>query len=212
MIKKEETVKKPKREKKTQKIYKMLIVDTEFGTRHLLQNFFNTDGDNLEATVAGSVGETVKFLWDNQENLPIDLLLISSNLSGKTSGIDLLEIIRQLGFEMPIFILSNYDIDPEFDRAIHWGVSGFLSKSSHNPDDIAKKIRKYIRERIEFSAAVYLESKREVTPSEGKKEYNYDFLRWRTPRNKLKGVCLGPSNEGDNVENSVDMEINEEEE
>ncbi len=208
MIKKEEQTKKTSKGKKAQKTYKILIVDTEFGTRHLLSNFFNTDGDHLEAIVTGSVGETVKFLWEHKDDLPIDLLLISSNLSGRTSGIDLLEIIRQLGFEIPAFILSNYDVDPEYKRAIHWGVSGLLSKTSDTPDDMAKKIRKYIKERIEFSAKVYIENKREVSPAEDKAEYNYDFLRWRTPRGKLKGVCLGPSAE--NIEGN-NANISEEE-
>ena len=87
MIKKEEQTKKTSKGKKAQKTYKILIVDTEFGTRHLLSNFFNTDGDHLEAIVTGSVGETVKParipLLRNAEMM---MITTAASLSHPTTG------------------------------------------------------------------------------------------------------------------------------
>lgn len=197
MSKKQKTTKETQKTiKKSQQTYKILIVDSEIGTRHLLTNYFNTNEENLSAVAVGSVSEAVKHLWTHREDLDVDIMVISSYLSGRTSGIDLVEIIRQLGFtDLPIFLLCRHDIDPEWERALFSGVRGFFNKTSITPDDIIKKLKRYIREVIEYEPKISEEIEREVvkTSQDQNKEYTYDFLRWKSPRGKLRGVSLGPS-------------------
>lgn len=188
--------KKQKKDQKHPKTYKILIVDSELGTRHLLTNYFNVHEDRLTAIAVGSVSEAVRLLWTNRENLDVDILLISSYLSGRTSGIDLVEIVRQLGFDrLPIFLLSRYDIDPEWERALFWGINGVFNKTTITSDDISKKLKRYIKEVIEYEPNISEEIEREVvsTSENQQKEYLYDFLRWKSPRGKMRGVSMGPS-------------------
>ena len=190
------TKKYQKMKKEPKKHYKILIVDSEIGTRHLLTNYLNTNEEHLSAIAVGSVSEAVKRLWRYREDLDIDIMVISSYLSGRSSGIDLVEIVRQLGFsDLPIFLLCRHDIEPEWDRALFSGVRGFFNKTSITPDDIIKKLKRYIREVIEYEPKISEEIEREVVKDSKneQKEYSYDFLRWKSPRGKLRGVSLGSS-------------------
>ncbi|EAZ88283.1 response regulator [Crocosphaera chwakensis] len=194
-----------KKESKVQEITNILFVDTEIGTRHLITNYINNnESDSLKAFAAGSVAEAVRILWDNKDNLEIHIIVVSYFLSGRTSGIELIEIIRQLGFkDIPIFMLTRRDVEPELDRAQFWGVRGFFNKTTITSDEIVKKLRRYIKEVMLYEAEIYEEKNRLVKNKSGESQYR--FLRWTSPRGKNRGICLGRS-DGAFDENEEDFD------
>lgn len=186
--------KKTKKESEVHKVTNILFVDTELGTRHLITNYINSnESESLKAFAAGSVSEAIRLLWDNRDNLEIHIIVVSYFLSGRTSGIELVEMLRQIGFkDIPIFMLTRRDVEPELDRAQFWGVRGFFNKTSTTSDEIVKKLKRYIKEVIQYEPQVYEEKKRSVQIKNG--EENYRFLRWKSPRGKNRGVCIGKTN------------------
>ncbi|MEL4894773.1 response regulator [Crocosphaera sp. Alani8] len=192
-----------KKRQKNQKIYKILIVDSEIGTRHLLTNYFNKNEQTLTAVAVGSVAECLRLLWVSRNNLDIDIVLVSSYLSGKTSGIELIEIIRQLGFfDLPIFLLSKYDVDPELERLMFAAVRGIFNKTTVRSEDIAKKLKRYIKEVIEYEPNV-VEDLEKRTVETSKREYKYDLLRWKSPRGKFRGASIGSGQDNDENESEI---------
>ncbi len=193
--------------KPTKKTIKILFVDSELGTRHLITNWINNSyaKEGFEAVSAGSVREAVRLLWNQRQALELDIMVIAWNLSGRTSGLDLVEIIRQIGFrQLPIFMLTSREQEPEQDRAIFLGVRGFFDKTKLDPDILMNTLKKFSKEFINYSPAIYEETDRVVKKKDGQEFGNYFFLRWRSPKGKLRGVCIGKTDENENVSDDLD--------
>jgi DNA-binding NarL/FixJ family response regulator len=61
--------------------------------------------------------------------IPSDVVLMDVRLPGR-SGVEVLKEVRQRGFTAPVVLVTTFDDDDMFFRAIQAGANGFISKDS----------------------------------------------------------------------------------
>ena len=80
-----------------------------------------------------------------KKKLP-DLIILDILLPGE-NGIYFLEKLKKdkKSAEIPIIVFSNFD-DPEIKRqSLALGVKNYLIKTSYNPEDMMKEVKKYLK-------------------------------------------------------------------
>ena len=186
--------KKQSKPKKT--VTRILFIDSELGTRHLMTNFINNyyGEEGFEADSVGTIAEAVNLLWSQKNDLQLDILVIAWDLVGRRTGLDLAEILRQIGFtQIPIFLLITKISSAERERATFLGVRGFFEKTTLDPEILMDVLKQYKKEFIDYQPTVYTETDRVTKDKDGQEFGAYLYLRWLSPKGKLRGVSLGKS-------------------
>ena len=189
-----EEVHEKKQAKRKKTPTRILFLDSEVGTRHLMTNFINNSysDEGFEAISAGTIAEALRLMWDQKENLKLDILIIAWDLVGRRTGLDVVEIIRQIGFkEIPIFLLINKISKEEEKRASFLGVRGLFETTTLDPDAMMSVLIKYKKEFLDYNPTIYTETERITKDKDGQEFGSYYYLRWLSPKGKLRSVSIG---------------------
>jgi DNA-binding NarL/FixJ family response regulator len=108
-----------------------LLVEDSISFRTVIKNELLFQFPSMEITEAGSGEEGLEKLGSH----PVDLVFMDIGLPGQ-SGLKATKRIKADNPDVPIIILTTYDL-PEFkEAAIRCGASGFVSKLSFKMDEI----------------------------------------------------------------------------
>ncbi|HBB56954.1 TPA: response regulator [Patescibacteria group bacterium] len=118
---------------------KILIVEDDSFLLSVLSDKFNKDEYDIEAASDGETG-----LQKAREG-NYDLVLLDIVLPGM-DGIGVLREIRDHGpaKPVPVVMLSNLYDKTSIDNAMLLGAKDYIVKAYSTPEDIVKKVRKYI--------------------------------------------------------------------
>ncbi len=83
---------------------------------------------NPDYEIVGQAEDGVRAV-DILMSIPSDVVLMDVRLPGQ-SGVDVLKVVRDRGFTTPIILVTTFDDDETFFRAIQAGANGFLRKDS----------------------------------------------------------------------------------
>lgn len=83
---------------------------------------------NPDYEIVGQAEDGVRAV-DILMSIPSDVVLMDVRLPGQ-SGVDVLKGVRDRGFTTPIILVTTFDDDETFFRAIQVGANGFLRKDS----------------------------------------------------------------------------------
>lgn len=83
---------------------------------------------NPDYEIVGQAEDGVRAV-DILMSVPSDVVLMDVRLPGQ-SGVDVLKAVRDKGFTTPIILVTTFDDDETFFRAIQAGANGFLRKDS----------------------------------------------------------------------------------
>ncbi len=83
---------------------------------------------NPEYEIVGQAEDGIRAV-DILMSIPSDVVLMDVRLPGQ-SGVDVLKAVRDRGFTTPIILVTTFDDDETFFRAIQAGANGFLRKDS----------------------------------------------------------------------------------
>jgi DNA-binding NarL/FixJ family response regulator len=83
---------------------------------------------NPDYEIVGQAEDGVRAV-DILMSIPSDVVLMDVRLPGQ-SGVDVLKAVRDRGFTTPIILVTTFDDDETFFRAIQVGANGFLRKDS----------------------------------------------------------------------------------
>ncbi len=83
---------------------------------------------NANYEIVGQAEDGVRAV-DLLMSVPSDVVLMDVRLPGQ-SGVDVLKTVRDRGFATPIILVTTFDDDEVFFRAIQAGANGFIRKDS----------------------------------------------------------------------------------
>jgi len=115
---------------------KILVVEDEIPLNvaarlKLERNGFEVDSvRTLPEALEAVVGEGIHGIW-------LDHYLISG------TGLDLIDFMKQNSIEIPIFVVSNTDVDSKRRQYIDAGVVSYFIKSEEALQDIIEDIKSY---------------------------------------------------------------------
>ena len=102
----------------------ILVVDDEAPTRELLSIYFKRRGCTVTAT--STAADALRLITE----LPIRLVILDINLGVKSSGLDLLEPIKNARPGVSIILFSGIILDSNaIQAALQKGAAGYLSKT-----------------------------------------------------------------------------------
>jgi CheY-like chemotaxis protein len=103
--------------------YKILIVEDNQQTQLIIKVALRNEYELQSVT---NVSEAISLLSNNN----FDLILLDLNLQGKEDGkIILIEIREKMkNFDLPVIIISAYDLKPEDEEFFNENADGFISK------------------------------------------------------------------------------------
>lgn len=180
---------KDQQELETLKNTKILFVDPEIGTRHLIVNLINKHycEERFAALAVGSAQEALKLLWEQR-----DIQIVFTELQlPKISGLEFIEIVRQIGLDTHLFVVTTYGERDSLDEAMFQGVRGFFDKAHLDLINLMQFLKRYRQEVLEFTPNSFEEPERVIKKADGKEYGSYHYIRWRTPNGKLRGISLG---------------------
>lgn len=108
----------------------ILIIDDDSEITNILKKFLERDGAHV--AIASNYADGLKALKDGPRMAIVDIMLADK------SGIELIkEAHKDAHFKTPCIILSNSMQTDHVADAIEIGVTTFLQKADHDPEDIA---------------------------------------------------------------------------
>src|SRR5919108_634240 len=102
----------------------ILVVDDETPTRELLSIYFKRRGCTVSTAHTGA--DALRLV----KEIPVQVVILDINL-GDTSGLDLLEPMKQAKPGLPIILFSGIGLDEKtLQDARRRGASGYLNKTT----------------------------------------------------------------------------------
>lgn len=119
---------------------KVLIVEDDEFLRDFYQELFTSEGYIVDVAADGEVG------WGKVHQGGWNLILLDIMLP-KMDGLHILQNLQAQPAQQkngPIVVLTNLGHDTVINQAFSLGATGFLVKSSLNPDQVLSEIRSYL--------------------------------------------------------------------
>ncbi|MCB1552790.1 MAG: response regulator transcription factor [Xanthomonadales bacterium] len=126
----------------------ILIVDDHPIVRQGIRHLLSAQIDHARVTEAGSTAEALRKAGE----VAPDVCVIDLSL-GKESGLDLLRMLREAGFDSPTLVLSVFDESLHAERALRAGARGYMMKESA-PDKLVDAVRRVARGEVVVSPTV----------------------------------------------------------
>lgn len=120
---------------------KILIIEDDQFLREFYQELLQSEGYTVEVAADGDVGYQ-KFSSGGFNLILLDIML------PKKDGIQILKDIRNLPMKPqngPVVVLTNLGQDSIIKQCFELGASGYLVKSSLNPDQVLSEIHSYLQ-------------------------------------------------------------------
>ncbi|MBS4096153.1 MAG: response regulator transcription factor [Sulfuricella sp.] len=103
--------------------YQILIVDDHPIVRQGIAQLINQENDLLVCCEAGDADEAM----EKFRTCKHDVAIVDISLTG-VSGIELLQMLRQRGYEVPVLVMSMHDESLYAERALRAGARGYIMK------------------------------------------------------------------------------------
>ena len=113
-----------------------MIVEDNISFREVFKDLLLTQYPPVEVIEAGSGEEALKRLGSNA----FDLVFMDINLPGE-NGLEITRKIKAVWQDVPVTIITSYDIPEYREAAIRYGANSFIAKDSLKWDEISKVIR-----------------------------------------------------------------------
>ncbi len=121
---------------------KILIVEDDQFLREFYQELLTAEGYIIDIAVDGEIGEA-KIRQGGWDLILLDIML------PKKDGLHILQDLKVKpaeGKNGPIVVLTNLSNDAVANQAFSLGASGFLFKSSLNPDEVLKQLLDFLKQ------------------------------------------------------------------
>ncbi len=103
--------------------HRILIVDDHPIVRQGIAQLINQEDDMLVCCEAGDADEAMEKFRTCQH----DIAIVDISLTG-VSGIELLQMLRQRSYEIPVLVMSMHDESLYAERALRAGARGYIMK------------------------------------------------------------------------------------
>lgn len=115
---------------------KAMIVEDNILFREVFKDQLLTQYPSIEVIEAGSGEEALERLG----SYALDLIFMDIHLPGE-NGLEISRKIKAGGQDVPVTIITGYDIPEYREAAIGYGANSFIAKDSLKWDEISKLIR-----------------------------------------------------------------------
>ena len=115
---------------------KIMIVEDHISFREMFKDWLLTRYPSTEVIEAGSGEEALKRLG----SCAFDLVFMALHLPGE-NGLETTRKIKAGSQDVPVAIISSYDMPEYREAAIRYGANSFIAKDSLRWDEISKLIR-----------------------------------------------------------------------
>ena len=115
---------------------KVMIVEDHIFFREIFRDWLLTQYPSTEVIEAGSGEEALKRLG----SYAFDLVFMDIHLPGE-NGLNVTRKIKAGWQDVPVAIISSYDMPEYREAAIRYGANSFIAKDSLKWDEILKLIR-----------------------------------------------------------------------
>lgn len=119
---------------------KILIVEDDAFLRDFYQELLNSEGFQTDTAQDGAIGEE-KIRLGGWDLVMLDIML------PKQDGLQILKNLAQNPAKVkngPVVVLTNLGHDVIINQAFNLGASGYLIKSSMNPDQVLTEIHNFL--------------------------------------------------------------------
>jgi len=121
-----------------------MIVEDNVSFRKMFKGELLSRFPSMEVIEAGNGEETLAKL----SSCPVDLIFMDIRLPGQ-SGLELTQEIKANRQDIPIIVMTNYDLPEYKEAAMQYGASSFIPKDSVNMESISTFIDCYQKARDE---------------------------------------------------------------
>lgn len=117
----------------------ILLVEDEKKMAEMYKKVFDKEGFKMNLALTSEEG------WKALEEEKPDLLLLDVLLPGE-SGVSFLKKLRgkEEYEDLPVLVLSNYDVPEIQKEAMELGAKGYLMKANFVPKTLVKEVRKHL--------------------------------------------------------------------
>jgi DNA-binding NarL/FixJ family response regulator len=119
---------------------KVMIVEDNVSFREIFKDWLLTQTPSIELIEAGSGEEALKKI----DSYAVDLIFMDIHLPGE-SGLAITKKIRAGWQDVPVNIITSYDIPEYREAAIEYGASSFIAKESLKWDQISAMVKCFQR-------------------------------------------------------------------
>jgi DNA-binding NarL/FixJ family response regulator len=123
-------------------MFRTLIVEDSSFFRQLLKETLLSEFSSMDISEAGSAEEAIK----NIETSPPDLVFIDIKLPGE-NGLELTKKIKGKYPDLPVIILTSYDLPEYREAADRYQANYFLSKGSTTKEKILALVNSILSDR-----------------------------------------------------------------
>ncbi len=115
----------------------IIYVEDDPGNIQLLQRLTRTTGDRLATFGDAESALQSDAIWD------ADLILVDIRLPGKLTGLDMTSVLREHGINVPVVMITAYDLPDYIARYRDVGADLFLIKPVSVPElvDVLNEFR-----------------------------------------------------------------------
>ena len=114
----------------------LMLVEDNIPFRRLLKGGMLSEFPSMQVIEAGNGDEAFKEL----ASYPIDLIFMDIRLPGE-NGLELTRKIKAKHHDIPIIIVTSYDLPEYREAAIKCGAGGFIGKYSFNAETVSAMIK-----------------------------------------------------------------------
>ncbi|WP_119065380.1 response regulator [Aggregatilinea lenta] len=100
----------------------IIYVEDDPGNIQLVQRLTRSTGDTLQTFPDAESALSSETIWD------ADLILVDIRLPGKLTGLDMTGLLRDHGLNVPVIMITAYDIPDYIERYRDVGANLFLIK------------------------------------------------------------------------------------
>jgi DNA-binding NarL/FixJ family response regulator len=118
---------------------KAMIVEDNISFREMFRDWLLTQHPSIEVIETGSGEEALKKLG----SYAFDLVFMDINLPGE-NGLKITRKIKAGWPDVPITIMTSYDIPEYREAAFGYGANSFIAKDSLNWEEISRLIRCFL--------------------------------------------------------------------
>jgi DNA-binding response OmpR family regulator len=117
---------------------RVLVVDDDPGLADLLGTVLEEAG--MDTAVVHSAQDALDYLWENKR----DALLVDRDMPGGMDGLELIEKLRNDGFDRSILMITGVGTVRTATKAMELGVSAFLAKPFADIFEVVETVRRLV--------------------------------------------------------------------